>query len=315
MTKYTPKMVQVSISSVNRRVADEPALIVSEAEDKFAAQISEACRFVVEKNCSFVFLAGPSSSGKTTASKMMVEGLEAMGKTAIRVSLDNFYKDRDDLPLWRNGRRNYESIKGLDLDYFKELLDRLKADNHADFPVFDFTEGKRGTKTFSVVLTPETYLIFEGIHALNPIFEEIAGESCSVKIYISPHSDYVDDNGGVVLSGRNLRLIRRLLRDNSVRNAGPNMTFDMWEDVVKGEVQYIAPYRKHADLHINSTHAYEPGVYKDMLLSVFEGYDAAKEFESIRDELLLAVKAFSPLSKTHIPKNSLLREFVPSILS
>ena len=56
-----------------------------------------------DKSRKFIMIAGPSSSGKTTFSKRLAIQLRARGLTPHAVSLDNFYLDRDQMPLDENG--------------------------------------------------------------------------------------------------------------------------------------------------------------------------------------------------------------------
>ena len=303
----------LNIKKIEARISENPSDFVTESESAFKKQITNIGTHIAEKKTHIIFLAGPSSSGKTTTAKMLAEELSRLGKKVDRISLDNFYKGVDSLTRWKNGQPNYESIKGLDLDYLAVLLKKLQETGKADFPIFDFTQKKRGEKTFSVEMAPGNYLIFEGIHAINPkITDMIASDECA-KLYISVNSDFVDEENNVALSGRELRLIRRILRDGITRATSPAQVFEMWEGVALGEKHYIHPTKKHAETLIDSVHYYEPNLYRNFLLSVLEKETIPKQYQNLENRLKTAVERFTPLDLSLIPKTSLLREFIPSI--
>ncbi len=156
----------------------------------------------------------------------------------------------------------------------------------------------------------QTYLIFEGIHALNPVITRTVERYPSTKIYISVHSEFTDGSGGVLLTARDLRLMRRILRDFTYRGTGAEETFRMWDYVLMGEDLYIRPYRKYADLHIDSVHAYEPYLYnKDILCALFET-DPGSRYHDIVERLRASAKHFFPMDRALIPRSSLIREFI-----
>lgn len=309
MKRYQPKMQNIHTGKVQQQLAADPAVLFGEQEAAFDRQIEEVCDYLVEKNTTMVLLAGPSASGKTTTAKKICAGLVRRGKMADRVSLDNFYKSSDKLPYWRDGSRNYESIEGLDLDYFHDLLGCLWEKGRAFFPVFDFHHGKRKTDGFEVVYTPDTFLIFEGIHALNPRFFQVMNSHPCTGIYVSVHSDFVSDEGKVLLPARQLRLTRRILRDSVSRNTDAENTIAMWDKVLTGEKLYIWPHRMAADIHINSAHAFEPYLYHARITKALTGCPAGSPHSAAAKELLDLYSAFSPCEDRFLSPGSLIREF------
>ncbi|MDP4120345.1 MAG: hypothetical protein Q8876_04720 [Bacillota bacterium] len=301
---------KVDINKLNAEILTEPERLIAHEEKKFEDKLFEICDRLQKEKKNFILLTGPSSSGKTTTSKMMVEILKNMGKSANRISLDNFYKDRDDLPKWEDGRKDYESIEGLDLSYLAQLFASLEKNGRADFPVFAFQNGKRSEKTFEVTFDSETFLIFEGIHALNPKLTDILNIDKCFKLYISVNTDFVDDKGEVILQSRDLRLIRRLLRDEVVRATPPDFIFALWDEVCLGEDKYINLYRDNADVHLNSTHLFEPMLYKTPLKEMLKKYNIPPEYKPMKECVLNAVNSFETLDKSLIPQTSLVREFI-----
>ena len=110
------------------------------------------------------------------ASRILSDGLSQDGSRSGRISLDDFYKNRDQAPLWEDGSKNFESIEGLDLEAFGSCLDTLFTTGRAQVPIFDFTTGTRSPLTQELTFDDDTCLIFEGLHAINPRLTPLLGK-------------------------------------------------------------------------------------------------------------------------------------------
>ncbi|MDR0931174.1 MAG: hypothetical protein LBM38_05495 [Clostridiales bacterium] len=308
--KFSEKGSEFYIDEINNKAIDDCQSLILNSEKYYSNCIDEATDYIINHRNNFVLLTGPSSSGKTTTSILLEQSLIKKGKDAIRISLDNFYKNRDDLPFWEDGTRNYEAIEGLDLDTFNDCMYELTSKGVATFPVFDFSVGKRSlTDNFSVKYDDDTFIIFEGIHALNPMLINLIHSKKFIKMYVSAHSNfYIGDEK--VLPKRYVRLMRRIMRDKSTRNTEALVTLDMWRKVVIGEDKYIFPYRDSADWQINSTHAYEPLAYKSKVLQILRPICDDPTHGEIITSCINALEPFVALDSDVIPKTSLLREFV-----
>jgi uridine kinase len=309
--KFSDEKNKFYIDEINNKAIDDCQGLVHKSEKHYRDCIDEATDYIINHRNNFILLTGPSSSGKTTTSIFLQQSLIKKGKKAVRISLDNFYKNRDDLPFWEDGSRNFEAIEALDLDTFSTCLYNLTTKGVATFPVFDFQVGKRSeTDNFSVKYDDEdTYIIFEGIHALNPMLIDLIHSKKFIKMYVSAHSDfYMGDEK--VLPQRLVRLMRRIMRDKSTRNTEALVTLDMWQKVVVGEDKYIFPYRDTADWQINSTHAYEPLAYKSLIMSILRPICDDATHGQIITKCIDALEPFVALGSDVIPKTSLLREFV-----
>lgn len=276
-------------------------------EERFKKQIDNATNYIINKKSNLVFLTGPSSSGKTTTSIFLERELEKQGFNTERISLDNFYKSRAELPLWPDGSQNFESIAGLDLDFFEERVNSLIKDGYAKMPRFDFAVGeRRPDKFFEVNYDADTIIIFEGIHALNPELYERIDDENATKLYVSVHSDYVDDENKRYIKASDVRLCRRLIRDHLHRGTQPEFTLSLWNKVCRGEKEYIRPYRTNSDIAINSMHAYEIFVYRDYMLDYYKQIESKPLIQGLMEKL----EKLPSLYEKVIPKESLLREFV-----
>ncbi|WP_274953196.1 uridine kinase family protein [Angelakisella massiliensis] len=311
MKPYTSEMDRYSYESIFCQIRQAPEKAVAMGEETFDAQIRALCREAVERDRRLLLVSGPSASGKTTTSKKIITCLEGMGKEVYRISLDNFYMEDRNLPLWEDGSVNFEAPECLDLDLFHQCLSILWKEGTAQFPIFDFTTSRRRRdKTFSVRYAPDTFLVVEGLHALNPRIRQAVGDIPSLGVYISIHSDFVDEKGKVVLSGRQLRLTRRIIRDLVRRDAPVEETLSMWDNVLRGERLYIHPWRGSADAHINSTIPYEPWLYRNAVMDAMGSWTGPEAHQKVVRELVDFYAGLTQLDTGLIPADSLTQEFL-----
>jgi len=307
--KYVKNREKVVVDKINESRIKDKNFLINTSENYYKNRISEVVNLALSEKRNITLLTGPSSSGKTTSAILLTNEFERRGKKAMRVSLDNFYKNRDELPLWEDGTKNFETIDGLDLNLFSNVVNEMISTGTAKFPIFDFSKGIKSKHTFSVNYDEDTYVIFEGIHALIPVFIDVLKANDVLRLYVSVHTDFVDINNNIVLNAQDLRLIRRMLRDNSDRATPPEMTMDFWDKVCRGEAEYIVPYKALADAHINSTHYYEPLVYKKPLKKLLSSVNSS-EYKEKFDQLIAALEHFQSIPVSDVPKTSMLREFI-----
>ena len=308
--RYNPLLDRINCSSFYGHMAQSPQEIVQKAEDRYQKRIDEVCdRIIREKKC-IVLVTGPSASGKTTTAQKISLVLQKHDKKVSTISLDNFYRHASELPRWKDGYQNYESIEGLDIPYFENRVTELLTTGHSQFPLYDFSVNERSAQSVDLTFDQDTILIFEGIHALNPLISQPVSDFSTLRIYVSVHSDFVDSDGQVLFPARDLRLTRRVLRDYTYRNTSAEGTFRMWDYVMMGEKLYIRPFRKYADCHIDSTHSYEPFLYHDDILTALDNTPADSHYAEIVLRLRESAEHFFGISSALIPETSLIREFM-----
>ena len=78
------------ISELSRAVFENPQVFVDRAESRFRDQLRGMTEKVATSGSHIVLLCGPSSSGKTTTANLLVSDLSAMGRRAVRISLNAF---------------------------------------------------------------------------------------------------------------------------------------------------------------------------------------------------------------------------------
>lgn len=303
--------VHLNIAQINRRATEDPQELIDASEKRYRDQIAEiADRFCAGfPECRLILLSGPTSSGKTTTSHNLDTELEKRGISTFPLSLDDFFFDRDRAPLLPDGKPDLETPLLIDIETLEKSLSELFEKGSFDFPIFDFKQGRRSEQTFHYEYDDHTAIIIEGLHALNPVICERPFFRKALKLYISIKSEYYLEDERV-LNTRDLRFIRRIIRDNSFRGCPPSQTMAMWGNVVRGEDQHIRPYRVNADYWIDSLHLYEPLLYKPLAEKLLTPCLEDPDYVEQAGKLLKMLEPFAPLPPVSIPKDSLMREFL-----
>lgn len=292
------------LEKINELSQANTQLLIENAEDLYHKQIKEVVNDITQNGkIKIILLAGPSSSGKTTTSNLIRSNLKTAGYESLVISLDDFFLNRDQTPLLPNGDYDYENIKALDLDYLNKFVDDLFLHGKGLMPEYDFVTGSRKKDYVEINVQQNTVVIFEGIHALNPILFTKHSDSM-YKIYICVNTNF-DYNDQPLMPAQKVRLMRRLIRDYNHRGASLDDTFKMWPNVLAGEDLYIKPYKNTADFLINSTHAYEPLMYAQMLLPLLK--QNSNNMAKLLADMLEKCEKLSP---DLLPQNSLLHEFL-----
>ena len=271
--------------------------------------LSIAERIALNKNnIKFVLISGPSSSGKTTTSKKLSLYLKTLGLNPIQLSLDDYFLNRDETPILENGKPDYESINAIDIKLFNNHLTKLLKGEKVDTPIFDFSLGKKVFKK-TIKMNSNDILIIEGLHALNENILTNIPKKKKFKVYISPLT-YLNIDNDNRISMTDLRLLRRIVRDNRTRGYSPSTTLNNWSDVRDGEEKYVFPYQDNADVIFNSSLAYELAVLKTfaepLLFTIKED-----DLEYLTAQRLLELlKCVLPIPSETVPQISILREFI-----
>jgi len=300
------------IADLNQVVAEQrlgPVIQLCEVlHEKRLGQIADQIANVRTRP-GFVLIAGPSSSGKTTFSKRLEIHLRVNGLKAVRLEVDNYFKNRDHAPSDGNGNRDFEHIDAVDLEMFNEHLLALEAGEEVAIPTFNFQQGLKEFRGNRLRLEKGQIVILEGIHCLNPHLTQHVDEAHKFKIYVSALTQLTLDNNNRI-STADLRLLRRMVRDYRTRGSSALQTLQRWGSVRQGEQKWIFPYQEDADAAFNSALDYEPAVLKTYvrpLLSEVKPSDP--EYADAR-RLLGFLELVNSASAESVPPTSLLREFI-----
>ena len=282
---------------------------VNEAlHEKRYAQIAD---MVCQRGAKAVMLAGPSSSGKTTSANRLATQLRVHGKKPVLMSLDDYYKNRDLIPLEPDGTVDLEHIRTIDTELFREHLTTLLTGGEVALPTFNFLTQRREYHGETLRLRGDSVIIVEGLHGLNPVLlPEQIDRSLIFRMYVSPLLPLnLDDHNRIPTSY--LRLLRRIVRDYETRGSSVQRTMDMWDSVQRGEKMWIFPFQEEADVIFNSSTLYELAVLKK---HIFPLLTAVGPEDSCYDQGRGIVKILNYIQEAdvddEIPPTSLVREFI-----
>lgn len=300
-----PTHCEYPIDEINHLVRTDPARLIGEAERDYAAQLREAViRFDGHR---VLCLAGPSGSGKTTTANKLAEILTQEGRPTIVLSMDDFYKNHRDMsPI--DGKLNFEVIDALEIDLLQKKIKDLLNNGKATLPRYDFSQNGRVDDAKSMTLPKNGCIIIEGIHGLHEEVSRCFEETLLYRVYISPHSGFQNEDG-VGIDKRQVRLTRRMIRDNHYRSSSPLETLVLWEEVCRAEDLYIRPMARFADYRINSVHLYEPCLFRDEMTALLNQVPQESKFWQMAENLKYSLSKFESLPLSYLPQDSLLREF------
>ena len=262
-----------------------------------------------KKHVKFVMIAGPSSSGKTSFSYRLSTQLMAHGLKPHPIGLDNYYVDREKCPRDENGNYDFECLESLDVEGFNKDMTDLLNGKTVQIPVFNFKTGKREYNGDYLTLKENDILVIEGIHGLNEKMSYSLPMDSKYKVYISALTCLnIDEHNRIPTT--DVRLLRRMIRDNRTRGTKASGTLAMWDSVRKGEEKYIFPYQESADAVFNSALIYELAVLKQFAEPLLFGIEEDDPNYMEAKRLLKFLDYFLGVTSEDIPNNSLLREFV-----
>lgn len=297
------KISKIEINEINNKCLSDKQKFVEQCENEYKTQIFEiANKLLTDENKQFVLIAGPSSSGKTTTSKILKAKIESSGHKAIAISLDDFFVEREETPKWPDGTFNYETADSIDWKLFGNCMSALLAGEPIKLPTYNFVTGGKefGAET---QIDKNTFVVIEGLHGLNPIIDKYIPHSKSVKAYIAALTNVLQD-GEIYIEHKKVRLFRRIIRDLHTRSTSVENTLAIWQKVSLGETLYIDPFVENAEFFVNTFHAYELPVYK----TLFEGL---LSHTPALDTLAITLEPFEKLDAAIVPKDSVLQEFIP----
>ena len=183
-------------------------------------------------------ISGPSSSGKTELARRLVAELPG---TAI-VSLDSYYRGRQELPFEEREKSNFDHPDALEWELLQEHLQAVGEGRAFEEPVYSFARHVRiaGTRR----IEPAEFLIVEGLFVLYwPELRAIL--DTKVYVWTDPEVCYR----------------RRMARDVAERGRTPEYVRAQYERTVRpGAEQFVCPTREYADLVVSGEKPFEESV-------------------------------------------------------
>jgi len=309
-------------------------LFAQKAELSFLESTEKIADYIVShRDVRAIFVSGPTSSGKTTFTDRLVSRLLDLGKTAYRMSLDDYYQI-DILKYDEDGRPDYESLGMIDTSLVSEKIERILSGEPTTMSLFDFSKRVRVTGDLlpTAHLKKDGLLLVEGLHGLSADISGIIPREKWVGIFIMPWGEVVADRR--LIETQQIRLLRRIVRDSRHRGAHALATLDYWPMIVSSERHYFAEYLSNADFYVNSMLSYESLIIAPLALadirSAMESYGRGDLKPSVFMKNTLPPKAFADLPRAiamteqllHdlpripaapvriVPSNSILNEFL-----
>ena len=311
LEKVSKSLGLLHASDLNRVVSNAKTTeLILNAESYYDAQLQKTAEEIIKiGNIRLVLLAGPSSSGKTTTSKKLMNNLICRGKKIVQISVDNYFVDKEKTPKGPDGKYDFESLYAVDVKQFNEDLNKLMNGEKVQMPVYNFITGKREYKGNYVQLGENDIMIVEGIHCLNDELTKSIDRKYKYKIYISPLVELnIDDHNHIHTT--DIRKLRRIVRDSKTRGNGAFATLSMWSSIRKGEENNIYPYQDDADTVINSSLLYEIGVLKTYVEPLLFCVNEDEEVYPEALRLINFLRNFLPIPSDDVPIDSVLREFI-----
>lgn len=184
-------------------------------------------------------ITGGSGSGKST----VLNGLkDHFGDRLSMLSLDDYYRPKEVLPIDDNGETNFDVPEAIDHPKLHADILKLAAGEKVSFETY--TYNKSLMKSELAVIEPREWLVVEGLFVL--CYPEIASLA-HVKAYIHASPE--------------VRLERRKHRDMTVRGYTPEEVEYQWKHHVRpADLAHIEPCREGCNVVIDNDEDWRKGL-------------------------------------------------------
>ena len=292
------------IDKINKIQDKDIKKFITTSEKTYYDQIKSLAYIVAKKKIKMILVSGPSGSGKTTSANLLAQELIKKKIGSVVVSIDDFFVNLEDTPLLPNGEPDFENITAVDVETFNKFYTDLLTKGKGKMPRFNFLTHKRH-KWDNIEIDKDDVIIVEGLHALNPqLLKTNEFNKQILKVYLSVDSVYSIDNK-TVINEQDLRLCRRMYRDLYTRGRALTETLYLWKSVCEGEEKYVKPFKREADVLIDTIHPYEIMLYANYLTKALMDLN-----NKSLNNILEVLEQCKLLDKKNVPQNSLLWEFL-----
>ena len=131
-----------SVGALNKVVQNGGIVdLINLSEALHERKYAEIANMIFDRkdNVKIVFIAGPSSSGKTSTSKRLAIQCRILGLNPKVIELDNYFVDREHTPKDENGEYDFEALEAMDLKFLGQQLNDLLDGKEVEVPKFNFT--------------------------------------------------------------------------------------------------------------------------------------------------------------------------------
>lgn len=298
------------VSDLNKIVSDTKIKeFIKKNDILMDNQIYELANIIKQEERRIILLGGPSSSGKTTSTRKLALYLSSLGLNPYYLGLDDYFKDKSEYKVDENGEKDFESLNAIDLNLFNAQLKSLLEGKKVSVPTYNFILGKKEYKGRNIELKENDLILIEGLHCLNEQLTKDISRSAKLKIYVSPFTPLSIDRHNH-LSTTDIRLLRRMIRDNRTRGFNVENTLQIWQKVREGETKYVFPYTNEANIVLNTAHVYEVGILRVYAEPMLYSVPMDSEYYLEARRLINELQMFFPIPSEYLSDTNILREFV-----
>lgn len=298
------------LSDLNKVISDcKIENLIKIIEMNYENQLHELANDIIKKKSKYVLIAGPSSSGKTTTTKKIALQLRSRGYEVLVISVDNYFKNKVDSPKDADGNYDFECLEALDLKLLNKHLKELISGKKVSLPEYNFITGEKEYNNEPIKLGENAIILMEGLHCINDAMTPDLNPELKYKVYLSPFIPLNIDRHNYV-STTDLRLLRRIVRDNRTRATDVGNTITYWQTVRSGEEKHIYPYINNIDKIVNTSLVYEVGVLKVFVEPLLYSVKADHPAYNQARRLINNLRGFYPIPSDYVPEESVLREFI-----
>ncbi len=300
-----------TLNEINKMAETNPSEFIKACNKEYLDNIISIAKHIeADDDIKIVAIAGPSGSGKTTTAHILQDKLEELNEKTAVVSLDDFYLPSDKLPTLPDGSADIESVNALDIELIKKCFDEIIKYGKTSLPKYDFKSSTHTLNARQLDIGNRGIVIVEGLHAMNPLISDLVERKNIFKIYISVNCSVEDEHGVQMLSSRQIRLVRRILRDDRYRGATATETLHLWNNVIDGERKYLYCFKDTADVRLVTFHPYELGVYRERFGKMRNSVNKNAPCYDYFIKTSNALERFTSINNSIVPDNSLIREFI-----
>jgi len=309
-----------SVEKMNQRIASGEFLqICLESDAAYEFDVQAAAELITERedNTRIVVVAGPSSSGKTTTTRKLAHYLSKKGLGLVELNVDHYFFDLAMHPVDEFGDHDFETPQALDLELINQHIKQLLKGEEVLTPSYDFKTGTRTLDQIPMKIQSTDVILIDSLHGLYGDMLNGIDESSVFKVYIETLLQMKGANGKFI-RWTDLRLMRRMVRDEQHRAYDPRQTLTHWHYVRNAELRNILPYISTADYIINGAVPYELPVMANRLLDHFREWEQDYKDDPRRVDAYLRAKrvremleSVTPVTdESPIPETSHFREFI-----
>ncbi len=293
--------------------------IVTAAEAAYSEDVENAANLILDRKdeVRVVFIAGPSSSGKTTTTIKVGERLARQGFKLITLNIDHYFFDLEMHPKDEFGDYDFETPQALNMRLINQNLTDLFAGKEVRIPYYDFKTGHSVPEHTPMRLNKNEIVLIDSLHGLYPEMTEDIPDEWKFKLYIEPLLQMKLKNG-CYARWTDIRLMRRMLRDASHRAYDPTQTLLHWHYVRSSELRHIIPYVNSVDTVVNSAMPYELSIYKAKLGANFTRWAEEYRHNPLRSDAWERADRVNRMFQeidaveddSFVPEDSVIREFI-----